>query len=372
MPPVSPATVSAANAATANVSRSQVRSSFNLVFILLLLAMPLLMVELYVGFQAGDDKSYLAGALGWANSFPYVGTDHWTLRRTITIPTAAFLKLFGFHEFAVSLTNSLYFILFVVTNAWFIRRFLAAGSAAVTILLIITLPGFIVLSTFLDIGIPEILFLSLAFWSYRLALDMPEKVRLWVVSGVMLGLAFITRETAASMVLFIGLMFLFKPIVSRLRYLYLFGAAAAMLVLDWTYLTLTTGNPLYRFTLDLNHDKVDRFANVAGVAARGGLIDREGNISINVFLDPFLNLFISQKYTLLFWLLVPALIHLWRRRLQGGVALTLNLLAGFALLSFVFLGANPKLYLVPRYFLVTAWAAAIIVGWWLVARVDVA
>ena len=45
--------------------------------------------------------------------------------------------------------------------------------------------------------------------------------------------------------------------------------------------------------------------------------------------------------------------------------LTIGLLAGFGLVSFVFVGANPKLYLVPRYFVIVAWVGSIIVGWWL-------
>jgi hypothetical protein len=234
-------------------------------------------------------------------------------------------------------------------------------------LLFITLPGFIILSTYLDIGIPEIFYLSMAFWSFRMALDRPERTRLWVTSGLMLGLAFITRETAASMGLFIGMLFLFKPIVSRARYFILFGSFIATIAADWLYLTLMTHNPVHRYSIDLNHDKIDRFSQAAHVMKRGGLIDSEGAISINVFLDPILNLFISQKYTILFWLLVPAVIYLWKKHRTEKSLLTLDLLAGFALVSFIFVGANPKLYLVPRYFLSTAWAGSIIVAWWLFA-----
>jgi hypothetical protein len=126
-----------------------------------------------------------------------------------------------------------------------------------------------------------------------------------------------------------------------------------------------TGNVRYRYSIDLNHDTIDRFAVASRVAVRNGLIDSEGNISVNVFIDPILNLFITQKYTLVFWLIIPALILFWRKRTQLSTSLTLGLLAGYVFVSFVFLGANPKLYLVPRYFLVTAWAASIIVAWWL-------
>lgn len=336
-------------------------------FLFLGTLMLLLMTQLYVGFQAGDDKSYLAGALGWVDTFPYVGDNHWSLRHTITVPTALFIRLLGFHEYAVSLTNSIYFILLVAVNAWYVRRYLGHGTAVLATLTMITLPGFIVLATFLDIGIPELLFLSLSFWLYRTAIARPQALAPWLSSGVCLGLAFITRETAASMIIFFGLLFVFKPQAPRSRYMLAFAAFMAVYATDWGYLTAMTHNPLYRFSLDLNHDRVDRFAMLARVASRGGLIDGEGNISVNVFLDPFLNLFISQKYTLLFWLLIPALFYCRRIRGAAPAVLTLQLLAGYALVSFVFLGANPKLYLVPRYFLSTAWAALIIVAYWLAA-----
>lgn len=337
-----------------------------LVFLLLALLTFTLMSEFYVGFQAGDDKSYLTGALGWLNFFPYVGDNHWVLRHTITIPTAIFVKILGLNEFAVSLSNILYFILFITLNAWFVRQYLGIGCAAIATLLVVTLPGFIVVATYLDIDIPELLFVSVSFWFFRAALDRPQSQALWIASGVFLGMAFITRETSASMALFFGLLFLFKPIAPRVRYLSLFGSFAVVLAADWLYLTVMTGNPLYRYRIDFNHDQIDRFGQVARVVQRGGLIDSEGNISVNVFIDPVLNLFVSQKYSILFWLLVPAMIYMWKRRREAAF-LTLMLLAGLALVSFLFIAANPKLYLVPRYFVVTAWAASIIVAWWLFA-----
>ena len=54
-----------------------------------------LLAAFHVGFQASDDINYLVGALGWLNSFPYVGNSHWTLRHTITLPTAAFIQILG-------------------------------------------------------------------------------------------------------------------------------------------------------------------------------------------------------------------------------------------------------------------------------------
>ena len=323
-----------------------------------------LLMRFHVGFQASDDASYLNGALGWINAFPYVGDNHWTLRHTVTIPTAAFIRLFGLNEFAVSLSGMCYFIAFIATNAWFTRRYLGAGTSAVASLLLIAAPGFVVVSTYLNPDIPELFFASSAFWTLRWSIEEPERRGRWLLGGVLVGLAFMTRQTSVALVVFVGLLAVFRPLGGRSRYATLGLAALAVMACEWLYLTSMTGNPTYRWSLDFHHDAVDRFAEAARVARSGILIDKEGLISVNVFVDPFLNLFFSQKYGLLFWLLIPASIHAFRRRREPA-GLTLALVAAYCAISFFSIAANPKLYLVPRYFVITAWGAALVVAWWL-------
>lgn len=332
---------------------------------LLLGAATLLLVRMFhVGFQASDDASYLSGALGWLQGFPYVGDSHWTLRHTITLPTAAFVGLFGLNERAVSMTNVLYYVGFLGVNAWFMRRHFGALSAAFATVLMIVLPGFTVVSTYLNSDIPELFFVCCVFWIVVTARSAPDRRAPWVVAGLLLGAAFVTRQTALAAVAFLGVMFLFRPLVPRTRYLLLAAAFVAVVGADWLYLTAMTGNPFYRFNVDLNHDRVDRFAEAARVAQSGAMLDKEGNLSLNVFVDPFLALFVSQKYALLFWLAVPALISAWKRRTSADGSV-LMLAAGLGLAYFVFVAINPKLYLVPRYLIVVAWCAAVLVGAWL-------
>ena len=340
-----------------------------------------LLAAFHVGFQASDDINYLVGALGWLGGFPYVGDSHWTLRHTITVPTAAFIALFGLNGFAASMSNMLYFVAFVAANAWAVAHFLGRRSACFVTLLVITTPGFLVVSTYLNPDIPELFFVTSAFWCLMLALQHGTRqwLWLWVAAGGIAGLAFVNRQTAAALVIFVGLLWLFSPRAPRSRYLPMLIAFVGVVGAEWLYLTLMTGNPAYRLQVDFNHDPVDRFAEVARLAAQGGWIDKEGNISVNVFIDPVLNLFVSQKYTLLFWLAVPAGLAAWRMRRTSHVALKdttpnrgpiLLLVAGLGLASFVFVAANPKLYLVPRYFVVVAWAAAVLVAWWLAGLWD--
>ena len=344
-----------------------------------------LLAAFHVGFQASDDINYVVGALGWLDGFPYVGNSHWTLRHTITVPTAAFIALFGLNGFSVSLSNLLYFVAFVAANAWFVAHFLGRRSAYFVTLLVLTTPGFLVVSTYLNPDIPELFYVTSAFWCLMLALQNDTRRWLWVAAGAIAGLAFVNRQTAAALVIFGLLLWLLSPIVPRSRYWPMVIAFAGVVGAEWLYLTLMTGNPAYRLQVDFNHDPVDRFAEAARVVAQGGWIDKEGNISVNVFIDPVLNLFVSQKYTLLFWLALPAGLAAWharhpmttnmragtkvaKRSINSGTVLALA--AGLGLVFFVFVGANPKLYLVPRYFVVVAWAAALLVGWWLASLWD--
>src|SRR5262245_21355252 len=103
----------------------------------------------FIGFQASDDASYLDGALGWTKHFPYVGSNHWTLRHTITLPAAASVSLLGLNEFAVAFPTIAYFICFLCVNGYFVTKFLGMRAALLITLLIATMPGFVVLATYL-------------------------------------------------------------------------------------------------------------------------------------------------------------------------------------------------------------------------------
>lgn len=331
---------------------------------LLVVVLPATLAFFFVGFQSSDDINYLNGALGWLEHFPYVGEDHWTLRHTITIPTALAISVFGLNEFAVAFAGMAYFTAFIALNAYFTWRYLSPTAAVIATALMLALPGFPIVGTYLSPDVPELFFVSLSFWLFRLALDDGGRMRFWLWCGVVAGLGFINRPTAAAFPLFVAAMWLVRPNASRLRYLPMAAAFIAIVGAEWLYLTVMTHQPLYRQNIDLHHDVVDRFATAAEVAGQHRLIDREGNLSLNVWIDPVLALFVSQKYVLVFWLSLPAAVAAWRRRREP-VFVTLAMLGALGLTAFLFVAVNPKLYLVPRYFVVPAWAAATVAAWWL-------
>ena len=57
----------------------------------------------------------------------------------------------------------LYFLAFLGVNAWFIREQLGGTAAAIATALLVVLPGFTVVATYLNPDIPELFFVSTAY-----------------------------------------------------------------------------------------------------------------------------------------------------------------------------------------------------------------
>ena len=341
------------------------------VFVLLLGALLLLQWAAFVGFQASDDANYLIGALGWLEHTFYVGNSHWTLRHTLTLPTAASVGTFGLSRLSVSLPTLLYFMGFLAIQVWALHRYFGLAVAAVFGLLVISMPGMVVNSTYLAPDVSELFFVGCTFWLVvgLCEATAPERRSLrwgWLAVGAIAGLAWLNRQTSIAPVLACALFAWSAGRGGRGGIVWALIGFIAVVGGEWAYLTVMTGDPLYRLRTDFHHDPVDRFAEVARLRQAGGWLDKEGNLSINVFVDPLLALFVSQKYGLIFWSGVAAA---WRL-LRVGAGEHGRLLKGLLLLgvlSYVFVAANPKLYLVPRYLIVAAWVAAVLTAWGIVA-----
>jgi hypothetical protein len=341
-------------------------SSRTIAFVACVTITAMIMLWRYVGFQASDDGHYLTAGLRWLEHFPHVGGSHRSLRHTITLPIAGTVGLLGLSEFAVSLPSILYFVALLAVNIFGASRFIGLLPALIGTLLMITASGFVVVATYVNADLVELFYVSAAFWAFAYAIRRPDQRWPLLLTGAVAGLAMLTRETAAAFVVFLGLLFLFHPMMPRRRYLTIAAGAVAVLGAEWAYLTAMTGDPLYRISIVEQHDVISRSAELARTQARGALIDAEGNVSVNVWLDPLLNLFLTQKYGLLFWAVIPAAIGLFRPRAGGPEPVrVLRLASGLALVWFGFVVLNPKLYLVPRYLVVTACLMSLAVGWWL-------
>lgn len=315
----------------------------------------------FVGYDGADDRSYIRGAEAWLSHFPVAGGDHWATRHTVVLPLAASLAVFGHKEWAFALPSLLYFLGFVWLNHHFARRYLGPRFAAIFVMLLAATPVFLVQASYANNDIAEVFFAALAFWLFVAGSENSRGLLLFA-SGLSAGLAFLTRETSAVLVLFYAFAFFTDPRPRRLRYGLIAAGFLTPLVAEMCFFWAMTGDGLYRYRLDAGHDQVSRLAELQHKARQGAALDRQGNLSVNLWADPFLMLFASQKYALLFFLALPTAFWAFRvKHLPDWDAGTLRRAARLMLLWIGFLSlAFPILYLVPRYYIVPAWAGVLL------------
>ena len=168
-------------------------------------------------------------------------------------------------------------------------------------------------------------------------------------SGVAAAFGWLTAETTAALLLFYAVLFLIG-FGSPRRYYWIMALGFVVVVgIEIGYLTAMTGDPLYRYRMDLFHDVVDRIGDRA--AMRSGIIlNLDGNLTVSPPLEPFVALVLNQEFGLLFWSYIPAAIWVWRtKKIAAEDRRLLRLLVGLGLVWMAFVSLNASvLYVVPR------------------------
>lgn len=334
---------------------------------LVLLVGTVMLALAWVGYVGSDDDSYARGALGWINEFPYVGKDHWTLRHTVVIPVALGLEIFGFREFSLGLPSAVLFLMMLGFNYYYLERFLGAGIALLTSIVMATTPLFVVQATFPQDVIVQVFAVSLSFWLFYTATRHERPGWLMFAAGVAAALGWLTLETTAGLLLFYGILFLIGFGDSRRHYWIMALGFALIVGIEVSYLTAMTGDPLYRYRIDLFHDVVDRIGDAAVALKAGMTLDQDGNLIVGPFLEPFVTLLLNQEFGVLFWAYIPAAIWAWRaKEISVEDQRLLRLLIGLGLVWMAFVSLNASvLYVVPRYYALLTWTAVIVVVYWM-------
>ena len=315
----------------------------------------------WVGYQGHDDAYYAAAALDWVQNFPAVGADHWALRYPLVVPTAGVIALFGPSVWALASVNLTAYAAFLVVSYLAVRHWFGWLAAALVTLIGIVLPQFPVQATYANPDLLEMALVVASFWTLMLARERGRSPGLLLLSGLLAGVGFLTRETTLSLVVLYGLLFLFRPAMPRWRYIVVGLGFAVVVGAQLGYFAVRTGDPLHRVHLSATHDQVDRGAKQAAAASEGRALDSEGVLVTSPVIAPLAAIFVSQKYGLLFFLAIPAYAVLragrWMTRSQRSV---LDCAALGALVAFLFVAVNATiLYIVPRYFMVPAALASV-------------
>ncbi|WP_164857160.1 ArnT family glycosyltransferase [Sphingomonas crocodyli] len=307
----------------------------------------------WVGYIASDDGLYYFGAVKWVDNPPYAGVDHWTTRFPVVLSFAAAIAIFGKGLAAFHAMSLGWFAALLVTVGLTAKRIGGATAGWIAVMLTGTMP---VLATFASIVNCDMAELVFVLGGIALLPVGRDDMRKGFAAGISFGLAFLSRETA--ILPLVGLLPIFlcgKPVGRRALIAAGFGFLAvqgAEALFQW----IVTGDPLHRYGLAINHDdKMDRAANA------------EGNFLLHPAIDPLLVLLINDDFALLFWLLIPATIARPWRHLRGRAQSRLLILGAMAVAAFFVVGALVhELVLNPRYFVLAAVTAAIVVALWLV------
>ena len=316
----------------------------------------------WVGYIGSDDHFYMNAGIGWLDAFPYLGEDHWSLRYPVVIPISLSFVLLGINEPALIAPTILYFSGLLIISYFLLRRLFDRSTAFLSVGLMAALPIFSVHFTTPVVEAPEVFFAAASFLVFLIALNSSRETLLLVISGSFAALAFATRETSVSLIVAYGLLFLIGYGISRWSYLKIAVGFFLVYGIEWLYLSLLSGDPLYRLRIDFFHDTIER--NIES----GGLLDEAGNITISPLLDPFFVIFLNQEFGLLFIVGVAVTI-IWLRKKNafGEYRETVLPFIVLWLANFIFISVlSNLLQLSARYFSIAAFAVAVIIATWLV------
>lgn len=327
-----------------------------------------------VGFMGGgfDDIQYVNAAAQWMQDFPYVGTTHWALRHPFVLQLVALLNA-GFKLPSQLLIISFVWYGLVLSVAYVVIRALAGVVVAFfSCLMIGTSPVVVELATSIAPDLVEFCLVLGAVSIVLLASQRKLPSAFLVISGLLLGLAWLTRETAGAAILLIVMLFVFRPTLPTRDYVLLGMAIVAVIAAETIWLWSATGDVLYRMHVDMRHVLVPSAHLVGGVASPSeipilnpSMMSRwvgSSPIKVAWFLDPYLAFFTDRQFGVIFVVLPAVAIFLWRQEVSENEKVLVSVLAQLGILSFLFstyvLSIRPQ----ARYYLSAVFAACVVLG----------
>jgi hypothetical protein len=182
-------------------------------------------------------------------------------------------------------------------------------------------------------------------------------------AGVLAGFAWMTRETAAGLMLFYGILFLLGVGGSRRSYVWIGLGFCLVAGTELLWYWAQTGDPLYRLWIDLDQ----------GHSKGAHLMSRPIDSQFKTYRlqSPFVAILLNQNFALLFYFVLPASVWALRdRQLAPGQRRLVLLLMGLMVCWFTTIGYVIPLRSMARYFEVSAAAGALLVGVWIAVGIE--
>lgn len=327
--------------------------------LLLSMAAVFMLTFAWVGYMASDDGFYAEAAEGWLNHFPFVGDNHWSLRHPFVMSVALSFAGFGVGEYSLVLVTTAFFLATVAVAYLWVSREFGPNLGLWVGLVLVSTPLFAVISTISGAEMTEVFFVLLSLSLFHRGI-VNNSVLPYLLAGLAAGLAVSTRETSVALLLLYTVLFLFNFGGHRARYLLLGLGFAIPVLAEMSYLWFHTGDWLYRLNIDLNQGQ-HRSADYRSPAT--------GNVDAGKFsalFNPLLSLLVNQEFMLLFFLLIPAAVWVWRSPgLTGRQRNMLGLLVGVVAAWVVTIGYLIPVRQLPRYYTVATLGAGMVVAVWI-------
>lgn len=326
----------------------------------------------WVGFIGSDDMEYYLAGRALSISFWNAPDGFGGMRTAVSIPIALSLKLFGDREWALILPSCLYALATSAVSLLALARWVPVSAAMLSTLLFMSLPAVAITSTMASADVAEMFWAVCAFW---LAVETPSsegarQTRLMILAGACIALAFAARETAAAMILWLGVGFLFGFGLPRLKYFWSALGFLGVMAIECAYFAISVGDPFVRF-----HALVGTRSAATRMAAVPFTLDDNGNLRIHDLIDPVIMLLTKHSFGVLYWVMLALALFAWLGRKHEGdkrsplpkaappviPALALGLIwTVFAAIALVKLRLHARYYLAPTYFFLVAAAL-----WWI-------
>ncbi|TVR77940.1 MAG: hypothetical protein EA405_15415 [Rhodospirillales bacterium] len=338
-----------------------VRPEVVCIFLIILISLSLFRA-VAIGHIASDDMSYIVAARGWLDQEAFVPQSHWTVRHTVTLPMALSFWLFGDGEWQSVLPSLLYSLALVSSVFLIMCRYFGIVAALFGSAALVSTGLYSEIGTGANADVAEALFVLLGLYIfYDSATRKNGRTSRLFAAGLLIGLALLTRETAAAVVATLVLLFLFGSYTARWRYLVVGLGFLVPLVVESLYYVAVGEGAFHRF------ETVMATAGGPELTIAGDVREGTGNITDNRLIGPFAALLINNEFGLIFWFASAAgIAFLWNRRAQDGHEygfLWLLMWASLVWVGFLFyiLGLRP----LPRYMVVPLVTAAFMIGPWL-------
>lgn len=322
-----------------------------------LLAYAAVALASWEGLSYDDALRYAEGAFAWADDPPYLGADHWRLRHPVILPVVVSHAAFGAHEWTTVLPAVLNGVALVALSVFAGGRLLGPrAGAALGALLAASAP---ISAPVLHVKATELPLLVAAVWLFLIVERRGGRLGL-VLVGLIAGLAWLCRETAAFLPAALCLILLLSPgRKHRIADAALISAGfLSVIAAEMAFYAFWAGDPLYRYVIDLGHGAHMPEHSAFGILQAESIAEKIVEAFVKPLSKPGFALLAALWLFSLIWLRPR-----WRRLPEGPrraiVVFSLGGAASFLFSSFILSLESPGYYPLCYYAFLTPVAVAL-------------